>query len=233
MHTLNIFNRTPPFFLFDKDDSAGDPPAEGATPPAAGKTPAEEDAQAKLNKEFAERAERAAQAERKKLLTELGVEDPEQAKALLKAAKELEDAKKTELEKAEEARRQAEDAAVQARTEAEKKLAEARTIAQNADIKIAASAPVKDKDGKVVRPAFRPEAVDDVLLLIKRDGIEEKDGKFDGIENALAELAKAKPWMTLEDTQKSAGNGSPREPQRRSTKSGEGTEKRVPLINSL
>ena len=105
------------------------------------------------------------------------------------------------------------------------------SIFQLSEIKINAAAPVMDKDGKkVVRPAFRKEALDDVLLLISREAITEEDGKYLNIDKALSDLAKAKPWLL--DESAPASKGSPSESGRQLKKQ-DGTQERAPIIRSL
>jgi hypothetical protein len=184
-------------------------------------------AQEELNKQFAERAARAAEAERKSLLETLGVKDPEEAAALIKAAKEADDKNKSETEKLQARATAAEAAQEKAEAEAKLKLEAANKKLLDSEIKIGASAPVMDKD-KVVRPAFRKDALDDVLLLIDRTKIEEKDGAYTNVDKALNDLAKAKHWL-LEDKQQNP-RGTPPEPRPR--KQGE-PEVRTPIISSL
>jgi len=225
MPLLNKLGFRAPLFVLDGNDAnGGDPPKE---PTAEEKKAAEEKAvQDRLNAQFAERAERAATAERKKLLEELGIKDPEEGKALLKAAKEKADAEKSDLEKEQAARKDAEAKAEQAQAEAKAKLEAADKKLIDSDIKVNAASPVTDKDGKVTRAAFKKEALPDVLLLIDRKGISiEEDGSVKNVDKALAELAKAKPWL-LEDitTAKPKGN-STEGGRQRSKQSGENQER--------
>lgn len=230
MPTKNFLNRIVPMIFLDPDDGAGGGGEPKSLPP---KEPTEEEKQKALDKQFAERADRAAKAERDRLLKDLGVADPDEAKALLEAARKAQDAQKSELERAESARQKAEKDAEDARLAAENALKTATTRILNSEIKIAASAPVTDKDGKVTRPSFRKEALDDVLLLINRDGIQEKDGTFDGIEKSLADLAKAKPYLLVEPQPK-PGGGTPPERGSGSRKPIKGQEgDRKPIIGSL
>lgn len=229
MPTKNFFNRIVPMIFLDPDDGAGGGGEPKSEPP---KEPTEEEKQKMLDKQFAERAERGKQAGRAEVLKELGIDDPEEAKKLLEAARKAQDAQKSELERAESARQKAEKDAEDARLAADTALKTATTRILNSEIKIAASAPVTDKDGKVTRPSFRKEALDDVLLLINRDGIQEKDGTFDGIEKSLADLAKAKPYLLVEPQPK-PGGGTPLErgSSRKPIKGQEGDRK--PIIGSL
>ncbi len=195
--------RSPLFFLDGNDAGGGDPTLDEK------KAAEEKAAQEKLNAQFAERAERAATAERKKLLEELGIKDPEEGKALLKAAKEKADAEKSDLEKEQSARKDAEAKAEKAQAEAQEKLEAATKKLMDSEIKVSAASTVTDKDGKVLRPAFKKAALADVLLLIDRKDITEEDGSFKNVDKALADLAKAKPWLLEEtNTVKPKGNNT-------------------------
>ena len=224
---LNGF-QYPAFFLDGNDGNGGDP----KEPTAEEKKLADEKAaQEKLDKQFADRAARAAETERKKLLDELGVKDPAEAKALLKSAREADDAKKSDLEKAESARKLAEEKAIQAQADAQAKLDAANKRVMDSEIKINASTPVMDKDGKkVVRPAFRKEALDDVLVLINREGITEENGSYKNLDKALNDLAKAKPWL-LDVAEVSKQKGSPDETNKR--QKNDGNTERPRIISGL
>jgi hypothetical protein len=215
-----------PFFDGDGGSGGGGEPAPAPDADAEAKKKQEE-----LNKQFAERATRATETERKRLLEELGVKDPEEAKALLKIAREADDKTKTETEKLQKQAQDALDAKTKAETKAEESAKSATKKLMDAEIKINAAAPVFDKDGKkVVRPAFRKEALSDVLLLINREGIVEKDDTFEGVEKALSELAKNKPWLLVEE--QSDSRGTPHE-ERRGYRKGDRDEGRTPIISSL
>lgn len=229
---MNLIKRF--FFLsmpfFAPDDVAG---GGGGEPTPEEKKAAEEKAkQDALDKQFAERAERAAKAEREKLLNELGVTDPDEAKKLLETARKTDEEKKTALEKEQAAREKAENEAKAAKAAADEVLKQATTKLMNAEIKMAANTAVVDKDGKVTRAAFRAEAMDDVLLLLNREGIQEKDGTFTGVSEALATLAKSKPWLLAEDKTDKPANGN--DTNGKGKKKATGTsEKRTPIISRL
>lgn len=222
------------FFLsmpfFAPDDGAG---GGGDEPSADDKKAAEEKSkQDALDKQFAERADRAAKAEREKLLKELGVTDPEEAKKLLETARKADDEKKTALEKEQAAREKAENDAKAAKAAADEVLAQATTKLMNAEIKMSASTAVVDKDGKVTRAAFRAEAMDDVLLLLNREGIQEKDGTFTGVSEALAALAKTKPYLLAEEKTTKPTHGNESGPKGKKKESVNG-EKRTRIISGL
>ena len=213
-----------PLFYLDGDDA-------GASKPDEPEKKEDKPNQDELNKQFAERAKRAEEATTKKLLESLGVKDLDEAKALTEAARKATEAQKTDLEKAEAARLEAETKAQKAEADAQAKLDAANKRMLDSEIKINAAAPVMDKDGKkVVRPAFRKEALDDVLLLISREAITETDGKYINIDKALSDLAKAKPWLL--DESAPVSKGSPSESGRQLKKQ-EGSAERAPIIRSL
>lgn len=220
---LNLSRWIRPVLFFDVDDKAGGGAPAPAEPTADDKAKAQE----ALNQQFAERAQRAADAERKKLLEALGVKDADEAAALLKVARDAENATKSETEKL-QAQIKAEQAAREkAEQEAREKTEAASRRLMDSEIKILASAAKIEKD-KILRPAFKREALDDVLLLINRNLIEEKDGAFKGVDKALEDLAKAKPWL-LEEKQQ-AVRGTPRDQGRLQ---GASDQPRTPIISSL
>lgn len=228
MPLLNKLGFRAPLFVLDGNDTnGGDPPKELTAEEK--KAADEKAAQDKLNAQFAERAERAATAERKKILEELGIKDSEEGKALLKAAKEKADAEKTELEKEQSARKDAEAKAEQAEADAQAKLDAATKKLMDSEIKVSAASTVTDKDGKVIRPAFKKAALADVLLLIDRKEITEDDGSFKNVDKALADLAKAKPWL-LEETTTVKPKGNNTEGGRQRSKTGGENQERHSAI---
>lgn len=221
-----------PFFAPEESGGGG-----GADDEAAKKAQADADAKAeeqkKLDEEFSKRAKRAEEATKAKLYADLGVKDETEYQAYLKSKKEAEDKTKSETEKLADQARLEKERADKLELEAKKEREALRKRLQDAEIRMMALAPVKDKEGKVIRPAFRPEAIDDVLLVIKRDAILEKDDKYEGIDKALADLAKAKPYYLLVD-EKSVGpkRGTPTE--RNNRQSGSSSDEEQPrIIKSL
>lgn len=222
---LNLSRWIRPVFFFAPDDGNGggaQPPAE---PSAEDKA---KDAQDALNKQFAERALRGATAKEKEILEALGVKDITEAAAVLKKAREADEAQKTETERLQAQIKASDEARQKAENEAKEKTEAANKRLLDSEIKISASTALIEKD-KITRPAFKREALDDVLLLIDRKLIEEKDGAFKGVDKALAELAKAKPWL-LEEKQQ-APRGTP--PQGPRGRQGDDGTPRTPIISSL
>lgn len=219
----NRFSMYPVVFF---DDDAG-----GAGGAGAANQNDEKNKQAELDRQFAERAKRAEEAATKKALETLGVTSLDDAKALIEAQRKADADRKTETEKLADEAQKAKAAAEKIKADADAQIAEMRTRILNSEIKILASKPVADKDGKVVRAAFRAEALDDLLLLIDRTGITETEGKFTGIDKALAELAKNKPWMlAIENSEQGKRKiGSPSAGGKRFAEN----EEDEPLITSL
>jgi hypothetical protein len=149
------------------------------------------------------------------LLLSLGAKDLEEAKALIAAQKQAAIDKQTAEELLNAKIKDAEDRAAKAEQADRDHVAEMEKRILDSELKIEAARVVMGKtkvDGKevdaTIRPAFKPEALDDVLLLVDRSKIAYKDGKYEGVAEALDNLAKAKPYLLTEDP-KPAGKGSP------------------------
>lgn len=166
------------------DDKPGDDKPKGKT-----------FTQEELDALFAQRAQQASSSALTGLFKELGVENADSLKAVVKAAKDASDAQKTELQKAQDDKAAAEKAIADQKNAHDADMAKAEKRIQDTEIKIAAGREVKDKDGKVTRPRVREDALDAALLLIDRKEIVKKDDAYAGIEEALDALAKAKPFM--------------------------------------
>jgi hypothetical protein len=229
---LNQPNLIKRFFFLSMPFFSPDEPAP-VEPTDDEKKAAEEKArQETLEEQFAKRAKRAAESERERLLKELGVTDPEEAKKLLETARKVDEEKKSALEREQAAREKAEKEAAEAKAAADAVLAQATTKLMNAEIKMSASTAVVDKDGKVTRAAFRADAMDDVLLLLNREGIQEKDGTFTGVSEALAALAKTKPYLLADEKPAKPTHGNEAGPKGKKKESGNG-EKRDRIISGL
>ncbi len=222
-----------PFFAPDDNGGGGGAADDEAAKKAKADADAKAEEQRVRDQQFADRAKRAEEATKAKLFADLGVKDETEYQAFLKNKKEAEDKNKSETDKlAEQARLEKERAdKLEADAKTEREALQKRVL--DTEIKISAVAPVKDKDGKVVRPAFRPEAIDDVLLVIKREAITEKEGKYEGIEKALADLAKAKPWLLAEESKVTPKRGTPGERDGKQKSGTSSDEPRDRIITSL
>jgi len=217
---FNRFSFGRPAIFFDAPDDSGgggNPSAtNSSTNPAASQSPnagangGTSYTQEQLDQMFADRARRGEEAAKKALYESLGVKDDTEFQAYLKTKKAAEDANKTELQKAQDDLAGAKKAA-EAKEAAHKQEVESlNKRLLDTEIKQLAGRPATDKDGKVTRQAFRTEAIDDIPLLIAREGIAEKDGKYTGIEEALASLAKAKPhWLSDGQQTQKLAKGTP------------------------
>lgn len=148
------------------------------------------------DKVFGARATQARNSALSDLFKELGVENADSLKAVIKAKKDADDAQKTELQKAQDKANTAEKALADQKAAHDTAIAELEKRIQDSEIKILAGRDVKDKDGNVIRPKFREDALDVVLTTLDRKAIVLKDGAYTGIEEALADLAKAKQFLT-------------------------------------
>lgn len=182
------------------DDPIKEIPAEGQ--PNAGTNGGQSaPTQDELNRQFSERAKRAEESERKRLLELFGVQSEDDLKAIAKARSEETERNKSELQKVSDKLSAAEGRAKKLEEEAASKIAQMQKRVMDSEIKQFAGRVISDKDGKVTRPAFRVEALDDILLLVDRSLIVDKDGVYEGIEKALDALAKSKPYLLTDGQQ--------------------------------
>lgn len=188
-----------PGFYFDADSGGNNGGGSGDGNPPTTQTFTQE----QLNALFADRAKRASDKAVSDLLAGLGVQDVDTLKAILEEGKKAKTAQQTEAEKAQERLRLAEEAAKKSKSDADALVATWQKKVLDTEIKVQAAAAIEGKRG-----AFRAEALDDVLLLIDRSGIAEKDGSYTGIAEALEALAKAKPWL-LKDQDQRQPKGTP------------------------
>ena len=173
------------------------------------------------------------------LLISLGVKDPAEAKAIIEASKKAADAQKSETERLQKEVADSKTAAEKATKEAQDQVTAMQKRVLDSELRIAASQAVmgkEKKDGKeqdiVVRPAFKTEALEDVLLLVDRTKIAEKDGIYTGIAEALNTLAKAKPYLMAETVAvKLVGKGTP--DARKGIKQGDGEPVIKPTVTHL
>ena len=152
------------------------------------------------------------------VLKELGVKDLAEAKTLTETQRKAQADQQTQAEKAAIDLKTAQDQLATAQKETAEKLEAMQKRVLDSELKIEASKLVMvkvKKDGKEVevvsRLPFKPEALDDVALLVDRSKIKEVEGKYEGVAEALDALAKAKPWLMTDAVQSvQLGKGSPR-----------------------
>lgn len=149
--------------------------------------------QAELDQLFAGRAKSAEDAAIKKLLTELGVENVDAAKAILTKQKEADEAAKSELQKAQDQIANAKTEAEKAKSEKDAALIKARELLMKAEV-VRSALSFKDANGNT----FLAESVDDVWLKVDKASIKDGDGDtFTGVKEAVEQVAKDRPhWLT-------------------------------------
>lgn len=200
------FSLLRPLVYFDANSGGGgggtDDTPDGDKP--KGKTFTQEE----LDALFAQRATQAKTSALSDLFKEIGVENADTLKALITKAKEADDAQKSELQKAQDKAALAEKTLAEQKTAQDAALAELEKRILNTEIKITAGSEITDKDGKVIRPRARADALDAILLIVERRDIVKKDEAYTGIEEALDALFKAKPFL-FEAEQAQPFKGSP------------------------
>lgn len=227
-----------PHVVFDEADTGGVSTLQDDSPSTDSQTESDDKGKGGVPQETVDKLvgtarQQGREAAKKALLEEIGIESTDALANLVKAQKEAEEANKTELEKAQAKRDALEAELASAKAEASQKADALRKRVIDTEIKIAASKPVIGEDGKVIRPAFRDDALDIVLMTIGRDEIEEgEDGSLTGIEEALAELAEKKALLLKEQSdERKQVKGSP-SAQRRTVRKPDATpvkRKRVTL----
>jgi hypothetical protein len=170
--------------------------------------------QAQLDVLFAERATRASATTLADLLKKAGVENVDALLAGYAEAKKLKEAQMTDKEKSDALLKTAQDEAAQAKKDLNKALAQMSENLKKAEVMAQAAA-----------QGFRPESVDDVWLVVDKTKVTEKDGVVSGAKEAVAEVAKQKPfWLNTEGDKKS--NGTPRQPEKK--QGGDNNNSQVP-----
>ncbi len=217
-----------PLFFFDEGAAGGAPASEQA--PNAGAEGGKTFTQEEVNRLVGDARKDGRTSGEKSLLESLGLKSADDLKGIVQAARDAEEKNKTELQKAQDTATQSADALEEEKRQREEERNGFTKRLLDGEIRIAASAATMDKDGKkVVRPAFRKEALDDVTLLIDRTLITEKDGKFEGLDKALDALAKAKPYLLAGEAQAPKGT-PPTSGQRRTEVSQSGERRPTPTL---
>lgn len=152
--------------------------------------------QSELDAMFADRAKQAGQSAVAGILKDLGVEKIDDIKGILKAAKDAEAAKLSELEKAQ-------------KEAADLKAAKEKVDAEKADI--LAKAAEKLLKAAVLAEASKQGFNDptDAWNFLDRSAIKAKDDdSYEGLDKAIEAVAKAKPYL-VKAQQQSQGKGTP------------------------
>nr|ASV43910.1 capsid scaffolding protein [Hot spring virus BHS1] len=186
------------------------------TPPAKSGDERKTYTQAELDAMFAERARRAADKATSDILAALGVKDIDEAKAKLKAAKEAEDARLSELDKAKKDKAEAEAALANAKAEAAEAVKKARRMLLRSAVIAEAS-----------RQQFDDAEIESVWMVVERDKtiadlikIKDDGESFEGVDKAVKKIAEAHPrW--LKSTSRPPTGTPPRAGGHRSNRSDE------------
>lgn len=145
--------------------------------------------QEELNALFAERAKRAADGAVTDLFQKAGVQSAEELLTKLGKAKEIEDAKLSDLERAKSREEELTAKLAQLQAERDEIVAKATQRAIRSEVM------------SLARDQFLPEAIEDVWLVIDRSAIkEDAEGNLTGVKEAVAAVAKAKPHWLKSDT---------------------------------
>ncbi|WP_075063984.1 hypothetical protein [Ornatilinea apprima] len=199
----NLHFIRPTFYFSDDPDAGGSTGGNNGDGGNGGEKPKDEKksyTQAELDAMFADRAKQARSSTIADILKTLGVEKLDDAKALVEAKRQADEAQKSELEKAQDAIKKAEEKAAQALADAEKFKAEANERLLKAEVVRLA--------GEV---GFRPEAAGDVWLVIDRSKIsQEETGDFKGVKEAVELIAKEKPFWLVDPSGQKKSGGTPK-----------------------
>lgn len=143
--------------------------------------------QADFDRIIGERVNRAKSSTSEELLKALGVESPDQAKELIKAAQEAKESQMTEVQKWQAKAEQA----AQAATQAQKDKEQADALRQETLLRFEVMQEAMKADY-----GLNPQALADVWTLIDKSEIKlDETGKATGIDKALQALVKAKPYL--------------------------------------
>jgi hypothetical protein len=215
--------------FLDGGDSGGNPdPDPKKTPDGGGKSKIEFTAE--LQKHVDELVGRARVEGRDvgsksavaELLKELGVEKPEDVKTALADYKKLQDASKSELQKAQDAATEAAKKIETATAEKQAMLDRMTEMLKREQVMAAAKKHV---------PPFRDDALEDVWMRVDKTKITAEGDvtedlgnvKFKGVEDAVKQVAKDKAhWLVT----KSGSGGTPRP----GTPSGNREEQKKPIL---
>jgi hypothetical protein len=161
--------------------------------------------QEELDHLFAQRTKNVREKTLTELLTSLGVGSLDEIKAFVSKQKEIEEAAKSDLQKAQEEAKEARLAAEQAKAEQTKVMAAAREALMKADV-LRYTIGFKDASGTV----FRPEAVEDVWLVLDKSSITDgEEGTFKGVKEAVEKVAKDRPHWLVDVKQATKPRGTP------------------------
>lgn len=187
--------------FYDGGDGGATPPP--TPPPGGADDPVRTFKQSELDHLFAERARQAQGKAVTDLLKDLGVEKADDLKAFIQKAKDAENASKTELQKLQDQLAAKDKEISTAKTERDTALATATDRLMKAAVIGEATKTFDETELVSVWMALKADAALLAKIKVKEDG-----ENFDGIADALKEIAKAHPrWIK---TQNTGGIGTPR-----------------------
>jgi hypothetical protein len=153
-----------------------------------------------LNKMFGERAAQGRAAGASDLLKELGFEKADDLKAILKKAKDAEDAQKSEIERAQATATEAE----RKRVAAAEKLAEVETQMQSLKLRAAIQSALKKSKVEFAPGQAEDDALEHLLSAVKFDDA----NKLVGLDDALKTLKTDRDYLFAKP--ETPGKGTPR-----------------------
>ena len=174
---------------------------DGGNAGGTGQQQARSFTQAELDALFADRAKRASESAISDLLGKAGAKSTDELLAFLAEGKKLKEGQLSEMDKLKADLDAANKKADQAVADGQLALAKAKERLMKAAVIAEATS-----------QGFRAEAVNDVWLIVDRAKIIEKDDDYQGVKEAVAEVAKLKPfWMAGSDK---TPRGTPKPPDK-------------------
>lgn len=188
--------------FFKPDDGKGgggggdqNPPTDPPTNPPA--NPPQTFTQEHVNTVAGKAREEGRTKAQADMLASHGFKDEAEMKKFIEDAKKAKEDQMSEQEKKDLELKAAKEEAEKAKAEKDAALKQAQERLMQAEVMAAATA-----------AGFKSEAVKDVWLVIDRTKITEKDGKFEGVKEAIDEVVKVRPfWM--DPARKPNGSGNP------------------------
>jgi hypothetical protein len=154
---------------------------------------------------FTKRANTARTERDAEVMKLLGVENLDQAKAILEKQRLADEAGKSELEKTQSDLKTLQTELEKAKAEHDQILAEAREQRLQAEV-LKETISYKDANGL----GFRPEAINDVWTVLDKTAIKDGEkGTFAGIKEVVAQLAKDRPHWLADGKQQTSTKGTP------------------------
>lgn len=138
------------------------------------------------------------------LLKELGLENADALKTLVKSAKDAETARLSDLEKAQKERDDLKAEADKAKADGDRAIALANERVMRSEVIAEASNP---------EHKFKPEAIKDVWAFVDRSKltVNEETGEVEGVADAVKKVAKDKPYMVGQQGQAATVGTPPRQ----------------------